>query len=256
MPNYVARMWMKDKNGQPVAALYGPSTVVYDLGDGLAVSIKEKTNYPFEEKIEFEFEFYKDGRKSDEAHMMDFTYRVPQWCKSSDITGFQTVSKEWVSGETFTVTLPMEVELVPNPVEGLCIQHGPVVYSYPIPSAWEEDTQVYDYLAGKVSGNPDFKCWNITPDGKWNYALVENMLEDVKVEYTGAEGFPFDLETVPVKISVPVVGVQGWVLDQNQYTPALPKTVVPESEEVQYIDLVPYGSTTLRLTTFPTIDSL
>jgi hypothetical protein len=187
--------------------------------------------------------------------MMDFTYRVPQWCKSSDITGFQTVSKEWVSGETFTVTLPMEVELVPNSVEGLCIQHGPVVYSYPIPSAWEEDTQVYDYLAGKVSGNPDFKCWNITPDGKWNYALVENMLEGIKVEYTGAEGFPFDLETVPVKISVPVVGVQGWVLDQNQYTPALPKTVVPESEEVQYIDLVPYGSTTLRLTTFPVLSN-
>ena len=32
---------------------------------------------------------------------------------------------------------------------------------------------------------------------------------------------------------------------------ALPETVVPESEEVTYIDLVPYGSTTLRLTTFP-----
>ena len=81
------------------------------------------------------------------------------------------------------------------------------------------------------------------------------MLEGIKVEYTGAEGFPFDLETVPVKISVPVVGVQGWVLDQNQYTPALPKTVVPESEEVQYIDLVPYGSTTLRLTTFPVLSN-
>ena len=161
-----------------------------------------------------------------------------------------------MSGETFTVTLPMEVEIVPNPVQGLCIQHGPVVYSYAIPSSWEEDTQIYDYLAGKVSGNPDFKCWNITPAGKWNYALVEDMLDDVKVEMTGADGFPFDLETVPAKMKVPVVGVSGWTLDEDRYTPALPENVVPESDEVQYIELVPYGSTTLRLTTFPSVKSL
>ena len=255
-PNYVARMWMKDRNGQPVAALYGPSSVVYDLGDGLAVTISEKTNYPFDEKIVFEFDFYKNGVRTEDPQQMDFTYRIPQWCKSSDIRGFQTVSKEWVSGETFTVTLPMDVEVVPNPVQGLCIQHGPVVYSYAIPSSWEEDTQVYDYFAGKVSGNPDFKCWNITPAGKWNYALVEDMLDGLKVELTGAEGFPFDPETVPAKISVPVVGVSDWTLDEERYTPALPKKVVPESGEVQYIELVPYGSTTLRLTTFPTIESL
>ena len=87
-------------------------------------------------------------------------------------------------------------------------------------------------------------------------SAAEDMLEGIKAEYTGAEGFPFDPETVPVKISVPVVGVEGWTLDEGRYTPALPKNVVPESDQVQYIDLVPYGSTTLRLTTFPTIKSL
>ena len=250
-PNYVARMWLKDENGHPVAALYGPSSVTYDLGDGLVVKIKEKTAYPFEEQIDFVFEFYKDGRKSKDAHQMDFTYRIPGWCKSSDISGFHTVSKEWTSGEVFTVALPMDVEVVPNPVEGICIQRGPVVYSYAIPADCEEDTEVYDYLAGKVSANPDFKCWNMTPAGKWNYALVEDKLDDLKVSFTGASGFPFDLENVPVKITVPVVGVEGWTLVEDRYTPALPETVVPESEEVTYIDLVPYGSTTLRLTTFP-----
>lgn len=250
-PNYVARMWLKDENGHPVAALYGPSSVTYDLGDGLVVKIKEKTAYPFEEQIDFEFEFYKDGRKSKDAHQMDFTYRIPGWCKSSDISGFHTVSKEWTSGDVFTVALPMDVEVVANPVEGMCIQRGPIVYSYAIPADCEEDTEVYDYLAGKASANPDFKCWNMTPAGKWNYALVEDNLDDLKVSFTGASGFPFDLENVPVKITVPVVGVEGWTLVEDRYTPALPETVVPESEEITYIDLVPYGSTTLRLTTFP-----
>lgn len=255
-PNYVARMWLKDAKGHPVAALYGPSSVVYDLGDGLAVSIKERTGYPFEEQITFEFDFYKNGRKSSESHMMDFTYRIPQWCKASDLTGFQTVSKEWRSGETFVVNLPMELEIVENPVEGVSFQRGPVVYSYAIPAQWEEDTAVYDYLAGKVSANPDFKCWNITPAGKWNYALVKDRLDQCRVEMTGIEGFPFDPDCPPLKISVPVVTVKDWVLDEGTYTPALPEKVVPESDEVTFIDLVPYGSTTLRLTTFPVADSL
>lgn len=256
MPNYVARMWMKDKDGHPVAAMYGPSSVVYDLGDGLSVQIRENTAYPFEEKIVFEFEFYKDGRRSDDTHMMNFTYRIPEWCKSSDIRGFHTISKEWKSGDSFTVNLPMEIETVPNPVEGLCIQRGPLVYSYAIPTHCEEDTRVYDYLAGKVSENPDFKCWNMTPAGKWNYALVTDRMDHAQVKLIDAGGFPFDLETVPVKISVPVVGVEGWVLDQDRYTPALPEKVIPESKQVQYIDLVPYGSTTLRLTTFPVVSDV
>ena len=255
-PNYVARMWLKDAKGHPVAALYGPSTVVYDLGDDLSVSIKEKTGYPFEEQITFEFDFYRNGRKSSDRHAMDFTYRIPQWCKTSDKPGFHTVSRVWRSGDTFTVDLPMDVEIVENPVEGLCVQRGPVVYSYAIPSHWEEDTVVYDYLAGKVSANPDFKCWNITPAGKWNYALVKDRLDECKVEVTGASGFPFDLDSPPVKISVPVVGVKDWTLDNGVYTPALPDEVVPESEEVTFIDLVPYGSTTLRLTTFPVAENL
>ena len=78
-------------------------------------------------------------------------------------------------------------------------------------------------------------------------------MKDLKVESTGAEGFPFDLETVPLKIRVPVVGVKGWTLKENRFTPALPEKFKTEGK-VEYIDLVPYGSTTLRLTIFPTTE--
>ena len=252
MPNYVARMWMLDKNNQPVAALYGPSSVEYDLGKGVTVRIEEKTAYPFEEQIRFEFTFLKNGKPTDKEYAMDFTYRIPGWVKGEQ-AGFRTVSKTWKTGDSFTVELPMSIEIVDNPVVGASVQRGPVVYSYAIPADVQEDTAVYANLAGKVSANPDFKSWTMTPAGKWNYALVESGLGDLKVEKTGAEGFPFDLDSVPLKIRVPVVGVKGWTLKENRFTPALPETVKAEGP-VTYIDLVPYGATTLRVTVFPTTE--
>ena len=252
MPNYVARMWLRDKKGNPVAALYGPSSVEYDLGGGVTVKIEEKTDYPFEEQVRFTFSFFENGKPSNKSYNMDFTYRIPGWCKAAT-PGFKTVSKTWKTGDTFTVDLPMDIEIVDNPVAGTSVQRGPVVYTFAVPAKVEEDPQIYGNMAGKVSANPDFKNWSMTPDGKWNYALVRSGLKDLKVEKTGAVGFPFDPQSVPLKIRVPVVGVQGWTLQDNRYTPALPEKVQAEGP-VQYIDLVPYGSTTLRLTIFPTVE--
>ena len=335
-PNFASRMWMKDKNGQPVAALYGPSSCVYDLGDGTTVRIEEITNYPFEETIDFKFTFYKDGKVSKAAHKMDFTYRVPGWCKASDKKGFQTVSKTWKSGEKFSVTFPMEIEFVKNAVQGESVVRGPLTYTYAIPANWEVDTKVYDYLAGKASKNPDFVNWNITPADKWNYAIRNDALDEVKLIRTKTKGFPFDLENVPLKIRIPVVGVKDWDLDvvpsvpytgerftqvtdeplldkngkpaenggyvlfngklvplsragnQRYYinpdgnfgrvrdaynelfekdgkwycswemddaylTPPLPKEVVAEPGTETFIELVPYGASTIRLTVFPEI---
>lgn len=249
LPNYVSRMWLKDVQGNPVAALYGPSSVVYDLGGGVTVKIDEQTDYPFSGKIDFVFTFYQDGRRTKAPVNMDFTYRVPGWCSDME-PGFVTESREWKSGDVFSVDFPMEIEVVDNAVEGKSIVRGPLVYSYAIPMDCVEDTTTYANLAGKVSGNPDFKSWSMTPSGKWNYALVDDMLDEAEYVATSSEGFPFDLSAVPGKIRVPVVGVRGWELQENRYTPALPDEVVPEGE-VSWIELVPYGSTTLRLTIFP-----
>ena len=104
-------------------------------------------------------------------------------------------------------------------------------YGFRAPQAFDEDLHI-DNVGGTVS--------------------MIRLAEDLKVEKTGSKGFPFDLQSVPLKIKVPVKGVKDWTLKEDRFTPALPETVVPESDEVEYIELVPYGSTTLRLTTFPT----
>lgn len=249
-PNYVSRMWMKDASGSPVAALYGPCSVVYDLGEGLTVRIDEETAYPFDEKIDFRFTFYKNGKISKQEHRMPFTYRIPSWCKEG-IPGFHTEDREWRSGDVFTLSLPMDVVFEDNAVTGRSVTRGPLVYSYSIPSLCEEDTLVYDNLAGKKSGNPDFKSWRMTPSGTWNYALADCSAEDVEVVFTGSKGFPFDEGCSPVKLRVKAAEVEGWELKENRFTPALPEQFTTKEGSETVIELVPYGSTTLRLTIFP-----
>lgn len=251
-PNYVSRMWLKDIAGNPVAALYGPCTVAYDLGDGLTVKIEEDTDYPFGEEIEFRFTFYKNGKISRKPHKMPFTYRVPGWCKgNAEGAGFHTHVKEWKTGDVFSLALPMEVAFEDNIVSGRSITRGPLVYSYSIPSLCQEDTLVYENLAGKKSANPDFRSWSMIPDGKWNYALADCEPEDVEVVFTGASGFPFDIGSSPVKLRVRVSEVEDWKLNEDRFTPALPKTFKTVKGSGTEIELVPYGSTTLRLTIFP-----
>lgn len=67
---------------------------------------------------------------------------------------------------------------------------------------------------------------------------------------------PFDDECTPVRLRIPVKEID-WTLDDNRYTPHLPEQGKLKllSPERQYIELVPYGCTELRLTVFPDADA-
>ena len=91
----------------------------------------------------------------------------------------------------------------------------------------------------------------MTPAADWNYALQNFEPEDVEVVFKRSSAFPFDPGCSPVTLRVKASKVQGWSLKEDRFTPALPSDVQIIDGSDTTLELVPYGSTTLRLTIFP-----
>ncbi len=260
LPNFVSRMWMTDSDGGAVAAIYGPCEATFKTAGG-NLSITDNTRYPFDETLCFTVE-------GDPGASIPLTLRIPAWCenaslKINDIDAnlalvagtFVKLPEAVKNGDRVLLMLPMPVEKEVIEGQGVCFRRGPLLLSYAIPHKMEEDLTEYANMHGKKPDNPDFKCWNITPTGDFNYAStadgspVEVGWPD-QIEPEGS--IPFDAEYAPFDVVVPVKQIK-WELEDGRYTPHLPEQGHLEllSPETKYIRLIPYGCTELRLTVFP-----
>ena len=263
LPNFLSRMWMTDSEGGAVATLYGPNETTFHTEKG-ALTIKCTTSYPFGSML-----FFSVSAEPDVS--MPLTLRIPSWCTgaSLNINGTSLVQQltagtffklpEPVSnGSMIMLNLPMEVEKKVVEGQGVYFQCGPLLFSYAIPQQMTEDMTEYECMHGKKPANPDFKCWNITPTGAFNYAYASDgqPLKLELKEYEAIEYFPLDAATPLKVIRIPVKQI-AWDLVDNRYTPAMPEQgrLKLLSNETKYIELVPYGSTELRLTVFPDADA-
>ena len=274
VPNYLSRMWLKDANGRPVAALYGPSEVDYGWA-----KIKEETRYPFDGKITFRFSVKEPTESA-------FTYRVPSWCKgdaSVKINGervtsaapgkFATIERKFSDGDVIELDFPMEVafkelprryvvdnkdvkrgvkraaEKFCNASQGTVVSRGPLLFAYPIPTERTEDTEDHANMNGKKSANPEFKSWNLKPAGPFNYALAAHRAEVVG---DGEAGDGFFKNPGAIKLRVSVRRIE-WSLDENRFTPDIPERPVIIGDALETVELVPYGATMLRLGVFPDV---
>lgn len=262
LPNFVSRMWMTDREGGAVATLYGPGQATFTTEKG-DVTISCFTSYPFSKLLVFQV-------KAAEGADIPLTLRIPAWCADATMTvnyqpagialpagTFVRLPEPVKDGDIVMLTLPMTVEKKVALWQGVYFQLGPLLYSYAIPQQMEEDLTEYDCMHGKKPENPEFKCWNITPTGNFNYAYADDGQELVAESHTyDGLPFPLDRETPFQTIRIPVKQIK-WELEDNRYTPAMPgqEQLQLLSDQTQYLTLIPYGCTELRLTVFPDVNA-
>lgn len=249
MPNYVSRMWLRNPKGGLVAALYGPCEINCD-----GVRIEEQTRYPFDGSIRFVFH-------CDKAVRMPFSFRIPDWCRKVDLFvngrkcdlkteagSFASLNRRFCDGDVIELLFDMPVRITHPAGQGISFERGPLLFAYSIPTRREEDTKVYPRMRGKRSENPDFKCWNMTPAGRFNYGIDDHSFKLLK-NNVPEEAYPFDYP--PFSIRVIGKGLP-WELVEGRFTPPLPPFSVKKIPgDKADLDLVPYGCTQLRLTVFP-----
>ncbi len=291
MPNFVSRLWMKDRNKGLVAALYGPSKVTSRVGERQQeVTIAEQTRYPFSDRIVFALSMGQDTK-------FPFTVRIPGWCKSAKILvnnrplerelsagTFVTIDRTFSNDDEVVVILPQETKVSTWPMDGIAVERGPLLYSLRIEEEWQSLDEVAE-AARKAIGiyflpdrYPGLLSHNVYPKSPWNYALdldSESAGQQIQVaEMDWPEEHPWSRSSPPIVLKVPARRVTGWALDERReitqqgewyhpqqlftrqgefvFTPQLPDPSTLKLEATtETITLVPYGCAKLRLTIFP-----
>ncbi len=249
-PNFLSGLWLSDNENGIVASQYAPNVLHAKVGKNqVDATVSELTNYPFYGKIVFKLNVSK-------ATKFPFTFRIPEWAEGATYSinngksievkagGFHTINQVFKSGDEIVLNLPLQVKKETPVAGGVSLTRGPLLFSLNI----KEDAKPISYQL-KTSAN--FPAWEIKPATAWNYTLsLKDMFEksDIKVVESKLSGFPFDTDNSPIKLIVQGKPILKW--NSTKVSPSLPNADF-ETGEAQSLELVPSGSTRLRLSIFP-----
>ncbi|QHV93802.1 beta-L-arabinofuranosidase domain-containing protein [Spirosoma endbachense] len=254
---YASHLWYRSGQENGLAALeYAPNTVKSPVGDGTMVTIREATNYPFDDQITFSISLPK-------TTTFPLDLRIPGWCKEATILlngaklrsdkGGQIISlnRAWKNGDKVTLQLPMQVITSNWAKNSRTIERGPLVYALKVESEVTEK---------KIKEEGTY--YEFQPKGSWNYGLPKALVDDPVKNTTVvmkpvAANFVWNETNAPIEIKTTGRQIPNWkIVEGVARQPVTPRDGVYKGEvndKTETITLIPYGCTKLRVVAFPVV---
>ena len=262
-PKLTQNLWHATQDGGLAAMVYAPSIVTAKVTNGVEVTIKEFTQYPFRNEIDFFIEALA-GKKRIKKATFPVHLRIPAWCNDSfEVTvngqhvtagvkdGMVIIEREWKRGDCLSLSLPMEIRTEEWYDKAWSIVRGPLVFALKMNENWSwKAFEGRDRYYGEGA-------WEVTSDTPWNYCLMREEFSPDKcqIEFRPNEIlcsgpiYYWSRENCPVKIRVPARTLLSWTnIDSVAYWTEDGMDVGEECT----IELIPYGCTSLRIAEFPT----
>lgn len=252
---FASHLWFSTNDGGVAALQYSPNELQTKI-KGRDVTIKELTNFPFDETVNFEFSM-KDSAK------FKLTLRIPAWCASPSVSvngqklesveAGQTITIEsaWKNGDRVVLSLPMELKTSSWGRNSRAVERGPLVYALKLEERWEK---------GNEPNEGDYM--SVYPTQPWNYGLLKQVIENpaANLQVTTrplADKFVWNINNAPIEITAPAKKIPNWkVVDGVAHQPVTDRTGIYKgevSETVEKIKLIPYGCTKVRIVAFPVV---
>lgn len=254
-PYYAEHTWFATPGNGLAAAMYAAGTVTAKVADGVEVTIKEDTQYPFGDTVVFTVTAPKDVA-------FPFAMRIPQWCDNAGIKvngkavkfesrpgSWAVVERTWKSGDKLELTLPMQIRtrVWAKNHNAVSVDRGPLTYSLQIGESWKQ----YD-------NGRKWAAFEVFPTTDWNYGLVLDAADPAKsFEFSKKPGElpaqPFTPDAAPVLIKAKAKRIPQWEQEHNGLVGEIQDSPVKSDESVQEVTLIPMGCARLRITAFPQI---
>lgn len=269
MPNFAYRAWMRDGN-RLAAICYCPSTVALEV-DGVPVTIREITDYPFENTVRFRVEAEKS------VHFA-MVLRRPDWAIDAKLTlngsrleiAFQnrllTLERTFRNGDEVVLSFDDRIVFIEN-AGGVSVRKGPLLYALPI-----RERVVMEGL--RETGNPDFPRYSLYADSQWNFGICPELQTPIFAKTASSGSEPWRGAQNSLRITLTGQEVQNWKIRKYkriqcrmlprepcqwvdrkaEFTPKV-HPVTPDTPlgQAQELTLVPYCTTRLRIAIFPKI---
>jgi len=267
-PYYVEHLALATPDNGVAFALYGACTAKVKVARNIPISIKEETNYPFEEQVHFLVS------TKDEVEFPLYL-RIPTWCKKASIKingitqsekpesgKYMMIHRKWSNGDQVTLGLPMELSLRRWEVNknSVSVNYGPLTMSLKISERYEKlDSKATAIGDSKWQPGADATKWptfEIYPETPWNYALQltgQNPLQNLKVvkKSWSSDDFPFTSGSVPIEVHARGVRIPSWKIDKYGLCGVLPDESAAKENKSEEIILIPMGAARLRISAFP-----